>query len=354
MKIDFKSLSLTVLKTKWWWWATAVVAVVGCAVAVLPWWYYYHRVVPFASDAQTIDVVVPAGASGRTIARLAEEAGMIVSDSTLFAALRVDGNAPAIHAGRYRFTRGMTLSDIVAKFTSGDVESFSFRVADGSTVRRVRKSVEAIPDIVVTTADMTDEELARAMGLEEKSLEGLFAPETYTFRSGISDLDVYRALYRTQQAILSAAWKSRDADMKELQSPYEVLILASIIEKETARPEERLLVSSVFHNRLKRGMMLQTDPTIIYGLGDAFDGNLTKKDLRSPGPYNTYLNKGLPPTPIAMPSKASIEAAVHPAHTAYLYFVARGDGTSEFSTHLTAHNRAVYKYQINPKRRATQ
>ncbi len=348
MNFDFQSLNLPVLKTKWW--AAAIIVVVVLAlIAWLPWWWYFHRAVPFAGNAATIDVVVPAGATGRTIARLAQQAGMGVSEDTLFAVLRVHGSAPDIHAGRYRFTRGMTLAEIVEKFGAGQVESFSLRIPDGATIWQVRRCVESQPDLVLSTAGMSNEELLAALGLQEKSLEGLFAPETYRFRSGTSDLDVYRELYRTQQEFLQQAWASRSPEMDELKSPYEVLILASIIEKETSRPLDRPLVSSVFHNRLKRGMPLQTDPTIIYGIGKDFNGNLTRKDLRTPGPYNTYLNKGLPPTPIAMPSRASIAAAVHPADTKYLYFVARGDGTTEFSTHLTAHNRAVNKYQRSPR-----
>ena len=351
MKFDFQSFKAFCFRFKWWL-AAALVLIAGAAAVSVSSWWYFHRPVSFAGGAAVVDVVVPEGASGRVIARLAQEAGMELDDGMLFAALRVDGNAPAIHAGRYRFRQGMTLAEIVDRFTSGAVESFNLRIPDGATLRQVRRTVEAAADLVVTTAQMSDDELRQALGVTETSLEGLFAPETYNFRSGTSDMDVYRTLYRTQMTFVNDAWQTRDPEMTELKSPYEVLILASIIEKEASRPQDRLLVSSVFHNRLRRGMMLQTDPTIIYGLGEAFDGNLTRNDLRRPGPYNTYLNKGLPPTPIAMPSKASIAAAVHPARTKYLYFVARGDGTTEFSTHLTAHNRAVYKYQKNPRRRA--
>lgn len=351
MKFDFKSLNIPVVKANVWV-VAAVLGVVLALIAWLPWWWYFQRPVQFEGAAQTLDVVVPAGASGRTIAALAEEAGMQVSETTLLAALRVHGNAPAIHAGRYRFQAGMSLAEIVEKFSSGEVESFTMRIADGATVWQVRRYVEALADVAVTTRGLSNEELLEKLGFNVVSLEGLFAPETYRFRSGLSDLDVYRALYREQQRILNEAWKNRDVELVAVKTPYEALILASIIEKETARPEDRALVSSVFHNRLRRGMPLQTDPTIIYGIGEAFNGNLIRKDLRAPGPYNTYLNKGLPPTPISMPSAASIAAAMHPAETKYLYFVARGDGTTEFSTHLAAHNRAVYKYQKNPRRRA--
>ena len=226
------------------------------------------------------------------------------------------------------------------------------RQPDGITIWQLRKIVEnAGPDLTVTTGELTDEELLRALGVPESHAEGLFAPETYRFRSGITDVDVYRAAYRAQQNILQKAWESRDPAVS-LASPYEALVLASIIEKETSLAEDRAMVSSVFNNRLRIRMPLQTDPSVIYGIGRAFNGNLTRKDLRTPGPYNTYLNRGLPPSPIAMPTAASIEAALHPAKSAMLYFVARGDGTTHFSRHLAEHNRAVEKYQKAPARAA--
>lgn len=320
-------------------------------LAYLPFWWYFERAVPFPPHVATIDVVVPAGAHGRMIAQMTKEAGIAVDVNMMVAALRMQGEAPSIHAGRYRFHAGMPLAQIVEKYQSGRVESFAMRIAEGSTLWQVRSAVAQLPDVVPVTKDMTDEEFLKALGLAESHGEGLFAPETYRFRSGLTDIDVYRAAYREQQKVLMDAWQTRKPGLK-LNSPYEALILASIIEKETSRPEDRALVSSVFHNRLKLKMPLQTDPTIIYGIGKDFNGNLTRKDLRTPGVYNTYLNPGLPPSPISMPSKASIDAALHPADTRYLYFVARGDGTTQFSKHLQEHNRAVQKYQKAPARRA--
>ena len=198
---------------------------------------------------------------------------------------------------------------------------------------------------------MTEDQLRAAVGIEEPHLEGVFAPETYSFRTGITDLDVYRAAYREQMRILAKEWENRSSDAM-VKTKYEALILASIIEKETSMPDDRALISSVFNNRLRLRMPLQTDPTIIYGIGENFNGNLTRRDMQRPGPYNTYLNMGLPPTPISMPTAASIHAALNPQKTKYLYFVARGDGTTYFSKTLAEHNRAVEKYQKAPARKA--
>jgi len=191
---------------------------------------------------------------------------------------------------------------------------------------------------------MTPAQLLQAIGASEAHPEGLFAPDTYLYDPGSSDLDVWRRAYRAQMASLQDAWDSRAADLP-YRAPYEALIMASIIEKETGQPGERPMIGGVFVNRLRRGMLLQTDPTIIYGLGERFDGNLRKRDLLTDGPYNSYTRAGLPPTPIALPGRAAIDAALKPATTDALYFVARGDGTSQFSNSLDAHNRAVDRYQ---------
>lgn len=333
--------------------ASAVVGLLGAAaIAVcLGSWWYYDRAVTFQTSADTVDVVVPAGASVRHIARLAKQAGLDIDEIVFLAAVRLHKSAPNIHAGRYRFERGASLAHIIDKFRNSQVESFFFRVPDGVTFWQLRELIgqAAGDDLTVTSAQMSPEELLAAIGVQESHLEGLFAPETYRFRSGSTDIDVFRAAYRTQKSNLDRAWQGRDPTIK-LQNPYEALILASIIEKETSREEDRSMVSSVFHNRLRIGMPLQTDPTIIYGIGPSFNGNLTRRDLRTPGPYNTYLNQGLPPTPISMPTMASIQAALHPAQSNKLYFVAKGDGTTYFSETLAEHNKAVEQYQKLPAR----
>ena len=314
-------------------------------------WWLFDRAVSFPEGSSYVDVTVTPGVSGRAVAGSIRDAGIDVSADTLAFVMRLQGEAFVIHAGRYRFLPGMSAADIVDKLRRGDVESFSFRVADGQTIWTLRKAVESLSDITVKSEGMSDEELREAIGVVETHLEGLFAPETYNFRSGITDLDVYRAAYREQMRILDKEWENR-SPATMVKTKYEALILASIIEKETSLSSDRALVSSVFNNRLRLRMPLQTDPTIIYGIGRDFNGNLTRKDMIRPGPYNTYRNTGLPPTPISMPTAASIHAALHPPKTRYLYFVARGDGTTQFSATLSEHNRAVEKYQKAPARKA--
>lgn len=333
-------------------WAKALVVLIVLALCcLLPYWWYFKRTVELPQGAAYVDVSIPSGSSGRVIANRISEAGVGVSPDTLIGLLRVQGASLGIHAGRYRFVPGMTLADIVEKLQRGEVEKFSFRVSDGQTIWDLRKAVSALPDITIKTADMTEDQLRAAVGIEEPHLEGVFAPETYSFRTGITDLDVYRAAYREQMRILAKEWENRSSDAM-VKTKYEALILASIIEKETSMPDDRALISSVFNNRLRLRMPLQTDPTIIYGIGENFNGNLTRRDMQRPGPYNTYLNMGLPPTPISMPTAASIHAALNPQKTKYLYFVARGDGTTYFSKTLAEHNRAVEKYQKAPARKA--
>lgn len=333
-------------------WAKAVVVLIVLALCcLLPYWWYFKRTVELPQGAAYVDVSIPSGSSGRVIANRISEAGVGVSPDTLIGLLRVQGASLGIHAGRYRFVPGVTLADIVEKLQRGEVEKFSFRVSDGQAIWDLRRAVSALPDITIKAADMTEDQLRAAIGIEEPYLEGVFAPETYSFRTGITDLDVYRAAYREQMRILAQEWENRSPDAM-VKTKYEALILASIIEKETSMPDDRALISSVFNNRLRLRMPLQTDPTIIYGLGENFNGNLTRRDMQRPGPYNTYLNMGLPPTPISMPTAASIHAALNPQKTKYLYFVARGDGTTYFSKTLAEHNRAVEKYQKAPARKA--
>lgn len=333
------------------WAKMAVVTIVAALCCYLPYWWYFKRTVDLPAGLEYVDVSIPSGSSGRVIANRIAQAGIGVSPDTLIGLLRVQGVSLSIHAGRYRFMSEMTLADIVDKLERGDVERFSFRIPDGQAIWELKKTVSALPDIVIKTAGMTEQQLREAIGVEQPHLEGVFAPETYSFRTGITDLDVYRAAYREQMRILDKEWENRSEDAV-VKNKYEALILASIIEKETSLQTDRALVSSVFNNRLRLRMPLQTDPTVIYGIGENFNGNLTRRDMQQPGPYNTYLNMGLPPTPISMPTAASIHAALHPQKTKYLYFVARGDGTTHFSKTLTEHNQAVEKYQKAPARKA--
>lgn len=322
--------------------AVALLAVLAAAAALYA-WRWYERPLPMPADR--VEVRITQGASARTIARQLQAAGVDVDVTAFVAAAQASRATQSLRAGRYEFTRGMTVHQVIDKLKRGAVLRERLTVVEGMTVRDIRALLAANPDLKQDTARMDEPTLLRAIGASEKHLEGLLAPETYVFDPGSSDLEILRQAYRHQQARLAEAWKNRAPDLP-LKSPYEALILASIIEKETGAAEERRDISAVFINRLRRGMLLQTDPTVIYGLGAAFDGNLRKRDLLTDGPYNSYTRPGLPPTPIATPGRAALEAAVNPSDSRALYFVARGDGRSHFSETLAEHNKAVGRYQL--------
>ena len=291
-----------------------------------------------------VEFRVKPGASARGAARAAREAGIDVNELAFAALARITGVSQVLRAGRYAVDRGATLAQLVAKLRSGEVLHERLTVVEGLTFKEMRALLAATPELRQDSATMTDTQLLQAIGAGEAHPEGLFAPDTYLYDPGSSDLEVWRQAYRSQMGALQDAWAGRAANLP-YKTPYEALIMASIIEKETGQSAERAMIGGVFVNRLRRGMLLQTDPTVIYGLGDRFDGNLRKRDLLADGPYNSYTRAGLPPTPIALPGKAAIAAALQPAVTEALYFVSRGDGSSEFSNSLDAHNRAVDRYQ---------
>jgi len=230
------------------------------------------------------------------------------------------------------------------------VHHHTVTLVEGWTFRQVLAELERHPDITATLAGKNDREIMALIGSEHEHPEGRFFPDTYFFTKGTTDLAILKRAYRRMQAVLDAQWSSRAKGLP-LRTPYDALILASIIEKETGRADERTIIAGVFTRRLGQGMPLQTDPTIIYGMGEAFDGNIRRKDLVANTPYNTYLHAGLPPTPIAMPGAASIYAALHPNDDSSLYFVSRGDGTHVFSKTVKEHNRAVDLYQRKKRKR---
>ncbi len=322
--------------------AAVVVFVLGAAAALGARWYVNERPLPMSADA--VEFRVKPGTSARGVAQAARAAGIEVNELAFAALARATDTAQALRAGRYSIARGTTMAQLMAKLRAGEVLRERLTIVEGITFGEMRTVLAASADLRQDSANMTPAQLLQAIGAAEPHPEGLFAPDTYLYDPGSSDLDVWRQAYRAQMAALQEAWDSRAADLP-YRSPYEALIMASIIEKETGQPGERSMIGGVFVNRLKRGMLLQTDPTVIYGLGERFDGNLRKRDLVTDGPYNSYMRAGLPPTPIALPGRAAIDAALKPAATDALYFVARGDGTSQFSTSLDAHNRAVDKYQ---------
>ncbi|MGE5088250.1 MAG: endolytic transglycosylase MltG [Candidatus Levyibacteriota bacterium] len=314
------------------------------AVAAMAWSWFRA---PLPLPRSPYDFEVHPGASLSRVARALHDDGVLPHSAALIALARIRHADRAIKAGSYEIERGTTLSALLAKLTQGDVLQTSVTIVEGSTFAQLREALAQNPDLAHTTTGLSDAELLSRIGATEADPEGLFFPDTYFMDTGSSDLALLKRAYRALHTRLAAAWERREAGLP-LATPYQALVLASIVEKETGRSADRPLVASVFINRLKHGMRLQTDPTVIYGMGAGFDGNLTKRDLETDTPYNTYTRDGLPPTPIALPSQASIDAVVDPPDTAYLYFVARGDGTSEFSEDLVAHNRAVSKYQKTP------
>lgn len=305
---------------------------------------------PAAMTAERIEITVPQGASATEALNLARNAGITLEPWKVRVLRRFEPSLLSrIHVGRFRFERGMTPEAVLKTLSGPALIDQQLRIPEGAPVWDVLDIISEAPGLAPDSARMTEEELLKAVGLEGRaSLEGYLAPETYRYGSGSSDLAVLRMAVDRQKRLLDEAWNSRNAAC-QAKNPYELLILASIIEKETGVRSDRHLVSSVFNNRLRIGMPLQTDPTVIYGLGPDWSGRLRRRDLETPTPWNTYRFAGLPPTPISMPSAASIEVAAHPAETKYLYFVARGDGTSEFSTNLKDHNRAVNHFIIRKR-----
>jgi UPF0755 protein len=320
-----------------------LVAALALATIAVTAWRWYSR--PLPMPAERVEVRVAQGAHARAIARSLVQAGLDLNEDAFVAAARATGATQSLRAGRYEFTRGMTAGQVIDKLRRGEVMRERFTIVEGWTVREVRAALAKSTDLKQDSAAMTDPALLQAVGAAELHIEGLFAPDTYVFDPGSSDLDVLRQAYRAQSTTLAKAWESRAPNLP-YKTPYDALILASIVEKETGQGNERTQIAGVFVNRLRKGMLLQTDPTVIYGLGEKFDGNLRRRDLLADTPYNSYTRAGLPPTPIAVPGRASILAALNPADTRALYFVSRGDGTSQFSDSLTEHNRAVVRYQL--------
>ena len=310
------------------------------AAGGVAWWL--GQPLPLAAD--TVEVSVESGSTPRQVAQAWVDAGVDVPAWALYEWFRWSGDARRIRAGNYEVGRGVSPRQLLQKMVRGDETLATVRLGEGWTFRQWRAELARAEALEPRTAAMSDEELMAALGAPGQAPEGRFFPDTYAYGKGSSDLAVLRRAHRAMQRRLEAAWEMRSPDTP-LRSADEALTLASIVEKETGAAADRGKVAGVFVNRLRIGMPLQTDPSVIYGLGERFDGNLRKRDLLADTPFNTYTRAGLPPTPIAMPGKASLEAAARPEPVKALYFVARGDGTSEFSDNLAAHNRAVNQYQ---------
>lgn len=311
------------------------------ALAGVGWWWVVQ---PLPLRQPTVELSIEPGTLPRAVARAVRDAGVDVDPRLLFAWFRISGQANRIKAGSYELERGITPQRLLDKLARGEESLRAVTVVEGWNFRQMRAALARANQLKPDTAHLSEADLMKLLGREGVPAEGRFFPDTYTYSRGSSDLKVLQRAMRAMDKRLAQAWAQRSPGTV-LKSPDEALILASIVEKETGQAADRTLIAAVFHNRLRIGMPLQTDPTVIYGIGERFDGNLRKVDLQTDSPYNTYLRPGLPPTPIALPGKESLLAAVQPAATRALYFVAKGDGTSHFSETLNEHNRAVNRYQ---------
>jgi UPF0755 protein len=313
------------------------------AFAAAGWgWWWLHQPLPLR--APSLDLSIEPGTLPRGVAHAVRDAGVDVNPDLLYLWFRISGQGRAIKAGSYELETGITPERLLAKLARGEESLRAVTLVEGWNIRQVRAALAKAEHLKPDTKDLADDALMNLLERPGVHPEGRFFPDTYTYAKGSSDVAVLRRALRSMDKRLAQAWEQR-APKASVKTPEEALILASIVEKETGKAEDRTLVSAVFNNRLRVGMPLQTDPTVIYGMGAAFDGNLRKKDLQTDTPWNTYTRPGLPPTPIAMPGRASLLAAVQPADSNALYFVARGDGSSQFSASLEEHNRAVNKYQ---------
>jgi UPF0755 protein len=321
-------------------WLAGIVAIALVAALLLT----LTALRPLQPPAQPFDFVVKPGATLKGVSRQLADAGLMFEGETLWILGRMLGKT-AIRAGTYRLREPLSPLELLDKLGSGDVLPTSITFSEGLTLRQMLKALEDTGQVRMTLKGKPPAEVRAALGVEEAQPEGLFFPETYQFDPGTTDAEILKRSYGAMQKKLAEAWARKDPAVA-LDSPYEALILASIVEKETGKAGERPLIASVFLNRLRLGMKLQTDPTVIYGMGEAYNGNIRKKDLAADTPWNTYTRDGLPPTPIASPGAAALLAVMQPAKSDFLYFVARGDGSHQFSRTLDEHNRAVARYQL--------
>jgi UPF0755 protein len=295
--------------------------------------------------AQTpVDFEIARGDSMRVISQRIAQAGVKVWPPLLTWGARLSGHSIRIKAGSYRIEQAVSLWDLIRLLSTGSNAYADMTIVEGWSFARLRAEMNAKPDLRHDTLGLKDEEIMEKLSLSQRRAEGLFFPDTYSFARGSSDLALLKRAQTRMNEVLDAAWQRRAANLP-LKTPYEALVLASVVEKETGKASDRGLIASVFVNRLRLGMPLQSDPTVIYGLGPNFDGNLRKRDLQADTAFNTYTRNGLPPTPIALPGEAALLATLQPPSSNYLYFVARGDGSSQFSRSLDEHNSAVARYQ---------
>ena len=316
------------------------ILIVGSALAAA--WYWTTQ--PLITGETPVDFTIKPGSSVRSAARQIEAAGVPVPAILFEMLARASGRASKLKAGSYELEAGKTPLDLLDKIVNGEFSQASIAIIEGWSFAQMRKLIDAHPALKHDTRGLSVAELMSKLGAEVNYAEGMFSPDTYLFAKGSSDLQLYQQAYAIQMKRIDEAWATRAPGLP-YKSKYDALIMASIIEKETGQSSERAMIAAVFTNRLKLGMLLQTDPTVIYGMGERYQGKIYKRDLQTDTPYNTYTRAGLPPTPISLPGLAALNAALNPAHSDALYFVAKGDGSSQFSDNLTEHNRAVNKYQ---------
>lgn len=317
-----------------------------CVVGALLYWSW-HRPLNLSDDTY----VVKPGTTLRSFARILQDRGAIAEPYSLVWLGYVTGRTRQLKAGEYRFSAKTNAVELLDQVVAGRVIKYQLVLIEGWTFRQVMSALQSAPKLASTLTGLSPMEVMSRLGHPDLPPEGRFFPDTYQYSQGHTDRQILTSAFEKMQTTLRQEWQSRSENLP-LQSMDEALVLASIVEKETGRADERNLIAGVFVNRLRRGMRLQSDPTVIYGLGERFDGNLRLEDLRTDTPYNTYTRSGLPPTPIAMPGRESLAAVLHPSDTAALYFVARGGGSHVFSATLEEHNAAVAKYQLGGRRRA--
>jgi UPF0755 protein len=318
----------------------ALVLLAATAVALTAFWVYR----PLSMSGPTVDLSIEPQTPVSGIAQAVADAGVDVHPAVLYAFFRASGQSRKLRAGSYELSQGNTPLDLLRKLSRGEESLKAISLIDGWPFRQFRAFLAKSEGLKHDAKGLSDEEIMTKLGMPGVAPEGRFFPDTYTYGKGTSELHVMERAAKAMTKQWAAAWGQRSPEV-QLKTIDEALILASIVEKETGRESDRTTISRVFHNRLALGMPLQTDPTVIYGMFDSFDGNLRRVDLRTDHPWNTYTRKGLPPTPIAMPGRNALKAAVQPAASNALYFVAKGDGTSQFSATLDEHNAAVNRYQ---------
>ncbi|UMR29501.1 endolytic transglycosylase MltG [Massilia sp. MB5] len=299
---------------------------------------------PITTEGDPIEFTISKGSGAHAAGQQMAEAGVPIQPLLFNLLARVTSRSNKLKAGTYELKPGTTPMKLVEQLVRGEFAQESLTIIEGWTFKQMRAAIAAHRGLKHDTVELSDRELMSRISTEYKNPEGLFFPDTYLFAKGSSELDIYRKAHSSLIQHLVTVWEKRDQNLP-YANPYQALTMASIVEKETGQKSERNMIAAVFVNRLRLGMLLQTDPTVIYGMGARFDGNIRKKDLETDTPYNTYTRTGLPPTPISLPGLQSLTAAMSPARSGALYFVARGNGTSQFSDNLTDHNRAVNQYQ---------